>query len=192
MNKTEYIKELEKRLMYIPKEDREDAIEYYSELMSDMGFDESEDVAAKLGSAKDAAKKILDECTQKHVDEYEENKSVKGHATVVWLSILGVLSLPLSLPLAIAVLAIAFALIAAFIAVFIAFAASAVALIIAGVVSLVIMWTAPGLAQKAVIFGMGLCTLSVGILICYALFYLMRFIIGKIFRRKSKSSKETE
>ena len=34
MNKNAFIKELSKRLRYIPKEDREDAVEYYTELMT--------------------------------------------------------------------------------------------------------------------------------------------------------------
>ena len=52
MNRADYIKELGKRLKYIPKEDRDDAIEYYTELISDMGIDENEDetvqIAAKI------------------------------------------------------------------------------------------------------------------------------------------------
>ena len=64
MNKEGFIKELDKRLKYIPKEDREDAIEYYTELISDMGLDEAHDITERLGSPKECAKKILDECTQ--------------------------------------------------------------------------------------------------------------------------------
>lgn len=186
MNRAEYIKELDKRLKYIPKEDREDAIEYYTELISDMGLTDSEDVTVKLGSAKEAAKKILDECTQKHVAQYEEKKTVKGHATVVWLSILGLLSLPVSLPLAIVVIALVFTVIVVIAAIIISIAASAVALVLAGLVSLVIMWTAPGVAQKAVIFGVGLCMLAVGILLCLGVFYLIRAIFRSIFRRNEK------
>ena len=191
MNRTEYINELEKRLKYIPKEDRDDAVEYYTELISDMGLDETGDVEQKLGSPKDAAKKILDECTQKHVDQYEEHKTVKGHATVVWLSILGILSLPLSLPLGIAVLAIAFALIVVVISLLIAFAAAAVSLVFGGLSCFVIMWMAHGLAQKAVIFGSGLCSLALGILMCFGVYYLVRLMIRKIFRKnKSKEIKQ--
>ena len=190
MNKNEYIKELEKRLKYIPREDREDAIEYYTELMSDMELGDDEDVTAKLGTAKEAAKKILDECTQKHVDEYEEKKTVKGHATVVWLSVLGLLSLPLSLPLGIAVLAIAFSLIIVLIAMIVTAAVTSIALVLGGVASLIFMWTAPGIAQKVVVFGMGLCTLALGVLLGLGVYYLTRGIVRKIFRRGSDRKKE--
>ncbi|MCR5589952.1 MAG: DUF1700 domain-containing protein [Lachnospiraceae bacterium] len=190
MNRTEYIKELEKRLKYIPKEDREDAIEYYTELMSDMEVDENEDVTARLGTAKDAAKKILDECTQKHVDEYEENKTVKGHATVVWLSVLGLLSLPISLPLGIAVLAVAVSLIIVVLALIITAAVTAAALVISGAASLIFAWTAPGIAQKAVVFGLGLCTLALGVLLGLGVYFLTRLIVNKIFRRDSVKNVE--
>ena len=137
------------------------------------------------------AKKILDECTQKHVDAYEENKTVKGHATVVWLSILGFLSLPVSLPLAAVVLALVITVIVVIIAVLISLAATAVALVIAGAASLVVMWMAPGIAQKAAVFGIGLCSLSIGILMCFGIFYMVRGIFRRLFRRNNVE-KETE
>ncbi len=188
MNKNEYIKELDRRLRYIPKEDREDATTYYRELMSDMGFNDTEDVTAKLGSAKDAAKKILDECTQKHVDAYEENKTAKGSATVIWLTVLGVLSLPLSIPLAIVVLALGFTLAVTALSLLIALFVTAVALVLGGIACLVFMWLAPGIAYKAVIFGAGLCSLGLGILLGYGMWALMALIIRKVFRRNKTTA----
>ncbi len=183
MNRNDFVEELDKRLKYIPKEDREDAIEYYTELMSDMQIDENEDAAAKLGSPKEVAKKIVDECTQKHVDAYEENKTAKGRATVVWLSILGALSLPVSLPLAIVVLALAFTVIVVCVSLFISFAVTSVALVFSGIACLVIMWLAPSGAQMAVVFGSGLTSLALGVLMGFGVFYLGRWTVRKIFRR---------
>ncbi|MCR5688473.1 MAG: DUF1700 domain-containing protein [Lachnospiraceae bacterium] len=191
MNRTEYIKELSRRLKYIPGEDREDAIEYYNELMSDMGIGEADDVSEKLENPKDAAKKILEECTKKHVDEYEENKTAKGRATIAWLYVLGALSLPLSLPLAIVVLVLAFALVIVIASLFISFAATAVALVAAGLASFVFMWTAPGIAQKMVIFGMGITSLALGVLIGFGIYYGARALIRVTFRRKRSKTEET-
>ena len=192
MNKAEYLKELEKRLKYIPKEDREDALEYYAELISDMELDDAADVIEKLGTPKDVAKKIVDECGEKAEQAYEENKTVKGHATVVWLSILGALSLPLSLPLAIVVLALAFSLIVVIVSILLTLAVTAFALVVGGVGSLVVMWAAPGIAQKLVILGMGLVSLAFGVLMGIGVFYLTRLIIRGLFRRNRKDKKETE
>ncbi len=183
MNKTAFVKELDKRLRYIPKDDREDAVAYYTELLADMGFDETEDVTERLGSAKDAAKKILDECTQKHVEDYAQNKTVKGHATVVWLSVLGALSLPLSLPLGIVTLVLAIVIIVTVFSLLVAFAASSIALVASGLVSLVAMFAAPGFAQKMVVFGYGLAAIGIGSLMGYGVFALIRLITRKLFRR---------
>lgn len=185
MNKTAYIKELNKRLRYIPKEDREDAVAYYTELMADMGFDDTEDVTGRLGTAKEAAKNILAECTQKHVDDYAENKTVKGHATVVWLTVLGALSLPISLPLAIVVLAVAIVIIAVGLSLLISLAAAAISLVVSGLACMIFMFLAPGVAQKAAMFGTGLVALGLGSLIGYGVFALVRFLFRKIFRRNA-------
>ncbi len=189
MNKAAYLKELDKRLKYIPKEDREDALEYYTELMSDMGLDEAEDVEASLGSAKEAAKKILDECTNKHIEAYEEKKTLKGHATVVWLSILGALSLPVSLPLAAAVLVIAVALVIVIVALLIVFAAVSFSLVLSGLAGFVIMWMAPGV-QKLAVLGYGLCALGLGSLMGFGLFVLIRMIFRKIFKKRENLTQE--
>ena len=53
MNRNEFLKELEKRLLFIPTEDRQDALEYYDEYIKDMGLGEEEDVIAKLGTPKE-------------------------------------------------------------------------------------------------------------------------------------------
>ena len=41
MNKTEFLKALEKQLKYLPKEDRDDALNYYSEYIDDMNLAEN-------------------------------------------------------------------------------------------------------------------------------------------------------
>lgn len=192
MNKAEFLKELDKRLKYIPREDREDASSYYEELISDMELDDAADVTERLGSPKEVAKKIIDECTEKHVQAYEEKKTIKGHATVTWLSILGILSLPVSLPLAIVVLALVFALIVTIIALLLTLAACALALTAGGAVCTVLAFMAPGSAQKAVVFGMGLVCLAIGVLLCFGTFYLTRLTIRAIFRRNRADKKEAE
>ena len=76
MNKETFLKELEKRLRYIPAEDRADAIEYYEGYIQDMELAGDEDVVSKLGTPKEVAKTILDECTNKHIDRANEQKTV--------------------------------------------------------------------------------------------------------------------
>lgn len=68
MNKTEFIKQLEKRLRRLPKEDREYAIRYYEEYFEEMGADDSTDVTSTLGTPNEIAREIIATCTEKHMD----------------------------------------------------------------------------------------------------------------------------
>ena len=61
MNKKEFMGSLEKQLKYLPKEDREDALNYDSEYIDDYNFAENEDISAKLGKPKDIAKNIINQ-----------------------------------------------------------------------------------------------------------------------------------
>ena len=108
MNKEQFLKELNAKLKYLPEADRSDAIRFYDEYISEMELADDEDVAAKLGTPKEVAADIISQCTQKHMDNENEQKTVKGSATTAWLIILGILSLPLSLPIAIVVFTMIF------------------------------------------------------------------------------------
>ncbi len=184
MNKEAFLKELEKRLRYIPAEDRQDAIEYYEGYIADMGLAEGEDVVSKLGTPKDVAKNILEDCKEKHIDKAEEQKTVKSRATVVWLSVLGILSLPVSLPLAIALIAIVLALGIAVIAVVLSLIIAAAGVAIGGVAAIFWGLFVPGIGQKLFTIGAGLALTGTGILIFFLAAAAIRGIRGAMYRRK--------
>ena len=186
MNRNEFLNELEKRLLYIPAEDRQDALEYYDEYISDMGLSDEDDVIEKLGTPKDVAHDIIDNCTQKHIEKAKEEKTVKGKATVLWLSLLGILSLPLSLPLGIAVITIALALVIVVFAMMFAASFTAVAFIIAGIASLGIGIFVPGFGQKLFTKGTVLALTGAGLLLGSLMVLLVKVIIDGIFKRKNR------
>ncbi len=185
MNRNEFLKELEKRLLYIPAEDRQDALEYYDEYISDMGLSDDDDVIEKLGTPKDVARNIIDECTQKHIEKVKEEKTVKNKATVLWLSILGILSLPVSLPLAIAVIAIAFAFLMVIIALMFAAFVCSIAWVIGGIVALFIGIFVPGFGQKILTIGVGLALLGAGLLFGMLITILTKSLISRIFKKRT-------
>ena len=189
MNGNEFLTELEKRLKYLPKEDREDAIAYYKEYISDMDSEAAADVTKTLGAPKEVAKEILGTATEKAIETQSESKSVKGSGKIVWLVILGVASLPVSLPLAIAAVALVVAFLAVVFAVLLSFAAASIAIFFGGIISLVGIIAVPGFASKLVCFGTALVLLGLGafaLIGTYALFKLIIKLIGKLFtRRKS-------
>ncbi|MBO4911999.1 MAG: DUF1700 domain-containing protein [Butyrivibrio sp.] len=176
MNKEEFLKELNVRLKYLPENDRADAIRFYDEYISEMELEEGEDIVEKLGTPREVASDIISQCTQKRMDNVEEQKTVRGRATTVWLIILGLLSLPLSLPIAI----VAFVCIIVFIVMIIVMLAVA----FCGALAIPVSLFVPGIPNKIFTLGYGLLSMGGGILLSYGLIY----ILGKVF--KSITSKK--
>lgn len=186
MNKNDFIKELKYCLRHLPKEDREDAIAYYEEYIGEMGLDDYEDVTVKLGTPKEVAKGILENCTVKAVEEQNENRTVKGSGKVVWLVILGIFSLPLSLPIAITVFALALALVIVVFSLLFAFGVTGVALVIGGIFGLFKAFFIGGLATVAVGVGTALAMTGIGIFAVIGTVELFKVLVGAIGKAFSK------
>ena len=186
MNKNDFIKELEHCLRHLPKEDREDAIAYYEEYIGDMGLDDYEDVTVKLGTPKEVAKSILENCTAKAVEEQKENRTVKGSGKVIWLVILGIFSLPLSLPFAITVFALALALVIVVFSLLFAFGVTGLALVTGGIFGLFKAFFLGGLATIAIGCGTALIMVGVGIFAIIGTVELFKVVVGAIGKAFSK------
>lgn len=189
MNRNDFIKELQRRLRYLPKEDRDDAIAYYNEYLDDMELDQNEDVSAKLGNPKDVAREIIENCTAKAVESQKENNSIKGSGKLVWLVILAIASLPVSLPLAIAAVAIATALLAVVFSILISLFAVAIGIVFIGIVWLVLSFATPGFANKIATFGLAAVILGIGIFATMGMIELSKLVvrsIGKLFVKRNK------
>ena len=189
MNKEAFLKELEKRLRYIPAEDRQDAIEYYEGYIADMGLAEEDDIVSKLGTPKDVAKNILEDCKDKHIDKAEEQKTVKSRATVVWLSVLGVLSLPVSLPIAIALIAVVLALGIAVLAVVLSLIIAAAAVAVGGVAAIFWGFFVPGIGQKLFTIGTGLALTGTAVLVGFLAAGMIKGIRRSIYRKKKEEDR---
>ena len=176
MNKEQFLRELNGKLKYLPATDREDAIRFYDEYISEMELSDDEDVTAKLGTPKEVASDIISQCTQKHIDNEKEQKTVKGGATTIWLVILGILSLPLSLPLAIVVLTFIFVFIVLFLVMIVVAFAGAIAIPYALFVH--------GVAQKIFTLGYGLVSLGGGILMAYVLSAVLKKMFSAMTKKK--------
>lgn len=184
MNKNEFINALRKRLKYMPKEDLEDAVAYYTELIDDMELTEDEDVTQKLGQPQDIARDILGECAKKAADNQAENKSVKSSTKTVWLTLLLIASLPVSLPLAFAAIVVIFVILVVIIALFIAF----IAVVLSGIIALIGSIFIGGLGNKLVSLGTSLLLIGIGIFGfngIKALFNIFSKILSKKLIKKS-------
>ena len=110
MTREEYMAKLQKYLRKLPKQDYEDAIDYFNEYFSDTDEEGQQKLMEELGTPKEAAAdlmcNLLDRKLQEQDTDIEEKKSKKG---IVTLSVLAILSTPVTVPLVIALLAVLFA-----------------------------------------------------------------------------------
>ena len=93
MTREEYMTKLQKYLRKLPKQDYEDAIEYFNEYFSDTDEEGQQRLMEELGTPKEAAAdlmyNLLDRKIQEQDESGEEKKSKKG------ITLLAVLALSL-------------------------------------------------------------------------------------------------
>ena len=165
MNKHTFLQRLEKALRHIPKDDREDAISYYTEYFEEMGADDNQDISESLGKPENIAKEIIATCTEKHIEEQKTQGGVKNSATVIWMIILAIFAAPIALPLAIAGIAVLFAILITLLAFIFAIFCAGFSLVFAGVMMFTAIFFAGSFGQGLVCAGMGFLLLGFGLLI---------------------------
>lgn len=107
MTREEYMTKLQKYLRKLPKQDYEDAIEYFNEYFSDTDEEGQQRLMEELGTPKEAAAELMGNLLDRKLNqEGEEKKDKKGIAAI---TILAILSTPVTIPLLVAVLAVLFA-----------------------------------------------------------------------------------
>ena len=191
MNKSEFLKALSKQIKLMPKEDREDALTFYTEYLEDYGFAEDEDVTAKLGTPKEVAKNMIAEITMKHIDSNEEKKSAKKTATIVWIAIISIFSLPISLPIALCLLLVILALFVSLLILFISLIGAGIVVMAAGASVFLVGLIAPGIGQKLVCFGGGMMVTAIGMALCFltVLIYVLLIRLAVQIIKKSAEKK---
>lgn len=168
MNKTEFIKQLEKRLRRLPKEDREDAIRYYEEYFEEMGADNSTDVTSTLGTPDKIAREIIATCTEKHMDAQKEKGGIRNNTTVIWMIILGICASPVAVPLAFAAIICLVALLIVVFCLVLSIVCVSLACIACGFALFFTTIAAPGFAQKLICAGSGFLFLGIGLFLAIA------------------------
>ena len=103
MTREEYMTKLQKYLRKLPKQDYEDAIEYFNEYFSDTDEEGQQRLMEELGTPKEAAADLMYNLLDRKIQEQEEKKSKKG---ITLLAVLAIMSTPVTVPLFIAMLAV--------------------------------------------------------------------------------------
>ena len=164
MTKVEYLAKLDKYLRKLPKEDYQEAMDYFSEYFEEAGPENEAQVIAELGTPKEAARDIISRLLDEKIIDQE--KTPKSRVSMVWLAILAILSAPVTLPLAlflflavITILALGVAAIAVVLSLGVAFLTSGIYMLFDSWPYLNISFSATALS-----FGLGLLALGLSLL----------------------------
>lgn len=80
MNKQEFMSRLEKLLLYVPVQEREEALQYYNDYFEDAGEENEQEVIASLGSPEKVAENIKRDINQSNYggepDKVEPGKEI--------------------------------------------------------------------------------------------------------------------
>lgn len=195
MKKEEFLSQLEKKLSKLPKEDREEALDYYREYLEDAGEEQEETIISKLGSPDAIANNIISECAQKSVSKNPE--TVKGSMNAVWLVILGILASPVAFPIAFAVIALIFALCFTVLAIIGSLFLCSICCIAAGISGIIVGFAAMFIHFPTGLFilGISLMLSGVAVFITWASVQLCRLLftgIAHLFKGMVKGGKKNE
>ena len=96
MDKEQFLTALERELSRIPQEERENALAYYEEYLTEAGPEREKDVIAELGSVKDIALQLSADYAVKEMEEGMTVSPKKG-LRAMWVVILAILASPIAL-----------------------------------------------------------------------------------------------
>lgn len=107
MNKEKFMLDLEKKLKKIPKEEKENALDYYQEYFDEAGEENEEKILKELGSPSKIASEIMANFIVKEATTRKE-EDLKHSISTVWLVVLTILASPIALPIALTIIALIF------------------------------------------------------------------------------------
>ena len=109
MNKEEYLKKLRSKIKKLPKEEVNEAIEYYHQYFEEAGEQNTDTVIARLGSPAYVASQILADYAIKDLDTHKN--TTKKNISAIWFIILAIIASPIALPLALFIICLTLTLI---------------------------------------------------------------------------------
>lgn len=164
MTKVEYLAKLDKYLRKLPKEDYQEAMDYFSEYFEEAGPENEAQVIAELGTPKEAARDIISRLLDEKIIDQE--KTPKSRVSMVWLAILAILSAPVTLPLALFLFLAVITILALGVAAIAVVLSFGVAFLTSGIYMLFDSWSYLNISfsATALSFGLGLLALGLSLL----------------------------
>lgn len=164
MTKVEYLAKLDKYLRKLPKEDYQEAMDYFSEYFEEAGPENEAQVIAELGTPKEAARDIISRLLDEKIIDQE--KTPKSRVSMVWLAILAILSAPVTLTLALFLFLAVITILALGVAAIAVVLSLGVAFLTSGIYMLFDSWSYLNISfsTTALSFGLGLLALGLSLL----------------------------
>lgn len=106
MNKSEFLRLLNKKLKSLPTNERKDAIRYYEEYFEEANIKDNEDVLKELSNPSEIASQILSEYAVKELNS--DKKPIKNKISSIWFILLAIIVSPLAFPIAIPIIILLF------------------------------------------------------------------------------------
>lgn len=176
MTREEYLRQLRKYLKRLPKEDYDNAMEYFTEYFDEAGPEGEQRVMQELGSPREAAAELLANLLDEKTSRKEEGR--KSIAAIVLIAFMAIFAAPIGIPVLLAVGALLLAGV-------IVAAACAICVLLFGVCGfflggvlvargIVAISAAP--AGAAVLAGAGLVSIGLSVLLSVLLLCLCKWI----------------
>ena len=193
MSREEYLNQLHKYLRKLPRQEYEDAMEYFTEYFQET---DEEGAAEQLGTPKEAARDLMANLLDKKIEDHQnyeadgqtraEQKGSGKH--VVWIALLVLFAAPVGAPLLAALAAVVLSLVVCAFAVLLCVVLFAAALLMVGGKVFIrgILAVPFSMSGFAMLAGSGLLAVGAGILGVLLCVYLCKWssmLIAKLVRR---------
>lgn len=96
MTREEYLRQLRKYLKRLPKEDYDNAMEYFTEYFDDAGPEGEQRVMQELGSPREAAAELLANLLDEKTSRKEEGR--KSVTAIVLIAFMAIFAAPIGIP----------------------------------------------------------------------------------------------
>lgn len=196
MSREEYLNQLHKYLRKLPRQDYEDAMEYFTEYFQETDEEGAVELMKELGTPKEAARELMANLLDKKIEDHQsyeadgqtraEQKGSGKH--ILWIALLVLFAAPVGAPLLVALAAVVLALAVCVLAILLCVVLLAASLVLIGgkIVARGILAVPVSMSGFAMLTGSGLLAVGAGILGVLLCVYLCKWsgvLIAKLVRR---------
>lgn len=181
MNREQYLRELRRYLRRLPREEYEDAMDYFTECFDEAGQEGEQGLIRELGMPKEAASEIFGNLLEKEMGKQksgEKEKESHGVWKGVLIAILAICAAPIGIPLLIVLLALIFSGICIAVAIVLCIFCVVIAIVLVGgklflrgIVA--IPYSIPG---ALMLVGVAVLAIGIAIIVVVAMSFLCRWI----------------